>query len=390
MNTDKTDQTNQANNTTNNTTNMPANNLKKTKKYLILNKLQYSDIQSFPIKLQIYFILRFWSLSTLKEINELNELVNLANIKKIKLLLKNNKTEKTEETNSFSDQTVNDLIFKIIENTVYEVFGILYSSFINWTVIKNDYINLWNDIVIACIWRQQFCPNCANTNYTNFTNFNGIKCYYDVPFEIIMSLCEIYDLPINIEHIPLLINTHSYTEDNAIYMLKSPNIKFNIKKNENLSKMMKIFEIMYDDSIKKKYKILEKIIRCLPYFLTYLPKRKIIEIVTKYPDTLNYNLNSNEITFDILDKSNEVISIKLKKLSTQEIFKDFESTNKIIGILLEERLVLPIDEKYNKVFFNFYYKINKEMGNNVEYQSDTNYSEKLLQLHLEIMGRPIC
>ena len=306
-------------------------------------------------------------MKSIQEINILNELINLENLNKISSSVDNVKN---------NDQ----LIFDYIENINYEIFGIFYPSPVHHTIIKNDYINLWNDPIRYCINRQQYY-------------FNG-GFYFDLPFDIIILFCETFDIPINVYYIPFLIKTFSYNEDNAIYMLKSSNIKFNIKNCNDLTKIMKLFEIMYDDAIKKEYNILAKVIRTIPYFLSNLSDEKIIQIISNYPETLIYNLNINPITFNILDKSNDVISIKLKKLSNDKTFKDFQSTNKILSLMLVNKIIVPINEKYNGVFFSYYKKLLSELSElnkptELTYDFQTNYSEKLLTLHLEIMSKPM-
>lgn len=152
---------------------------------------------------------------------------------------------------------------------------------------------------------------------------------------------------------------------------------------------MKVFEIMYDNAVTDEHNILAKVIRTLPYFVAHLTDTKILNIIKVYPDVLNYNFNKNPITFNILNGSNDVISVRLKNLCHDKNFKDFESTNKIIAIMLINRLVVPIDESHNKVFFNYFNKINMELNRSIIYSAETNYSKELLTLHLEIMGKPM-
>lgn len=324
-------------------------------KTLVLDKLTFSDIKYFPIKLQIYFMLRFWNLNKDHEIKYLIELAKCYN-----------------PTKYFTEES----ILKIIDQHNYEITGFFFNSPIYSGSVKTDYKNLWIHFVESCTNRRQY----------HFTSGVNVK----LPFDIIIFMCEIFNISVHPRHIPQLIHLKNYNEDNAIYMLKSSNILFGVKSQNNvLLEFMKVFEIMYDDAVKKEYKVLAKVIRTLPYFVSCLSDGKIIEIVKNYPDVLNYNLNKNPLDFEILKNCNDVISVRLKNLCYDEKLKNFESTNKIISIMLTHKLTVPYNESYNKTFFNYCNKINTELGNNIDYCHETNYSEKMLDLHLKIMGKPL-
>lgn len=331
----------------------------KTIKTIYLNNLTYSDIKNFPAKLQIFFMLKFAQLSSLGEIDRLVKVSRLyQNIE--------------QNTEQISD----DLIFKLLESYSYDIIGIFYNTNVHWTLLKREYIKLWGNFVDSCMNRQHEYFNAG--------------VYYDVPFDIAIIICEIFNISILPKHIPKLIKLGSYNEDNAIYMLKCGNVRFSVRDDEtNLTDFMKAFEIMYDDAIVKNYEVLAQVIRTLPCFISYLPYEKIQSIVKSYPQVLNYNLNKNALTFDILSGSNDVISVKLRNLCNSEVAKEFKSTNKIMYVLLSNKIVVPLNSSYNKVFFNYLNKILTEMDLGIEYNSEINYSEELLKLHLEIMARPI-
>ena len=209
----------------------------------------------------------------------------------------------------------------------------------------------------------------------------------NIDFDVIVMMCETFNISIQSKYIKQLIKLKSYSEDNAIYMLKCGNIKFNITNDENLAELMNAFEYMYNHAISNNFEVLAKVIRHFPYFVASLDYENIGAIIQKYPSVLAYNFNKNEILFDILHGSNNVVSIRLRDLCLDETLKDFNSTNKILYVMLLNKLTVPLDESYNKVFFNYVKKIELELqGGMIEYSPGINYSEKLLEIHLKLMG----
>jgi hypothetical protein len=136
---------------------------------LVLDKLTHRSIEKLPVKLQIYFILKFWRLCTTNEIDNLIELIKYYELTKL-------------------DCTDNEPVFKIIESYDYEVSGIFFNLSVPWTFIRNDYVRLWANLIDNCINRGQYYFNRG--------------CCVDVHFDIIILMCEIFNISIQPKHIP--------------------------------------------------------------------------------------------------------------------------------------------------------------------------------------------
>ena len=85
-----------------------------------LNRLTYTAIEKLPIKLQIFFILRFASISTQADVSKLIKMI---------------KTYENEKDTQIDETTT----LKLIESYTYEITGILFNSYVSSSIIKNDY-----------------------------------------------------------------------------------------------------------------------------------------------------------------------------------------------------------------------------------------------------------
>lgn len=319
---------------------------------IYLNKLCYNNLKRFPLKLQIFFILKF---SILYHEDDMNYLIRL--IKKY----------------NDSDNIGNNIIFPIIDAYNYEVLGIVMNSKISNSFIKSDYVQFWESIL--------------DSTY-NRTNKYFSGNYSDIPFDVILLICEKFNVCISAHHISKFIKLNGYNEDTGLYMIKSKNIKFkNIK---NSDQLMNILELMYDDAIIKSYNVLAKIIRTIPKFVASLNEHKIFNILLREPECLSYNLINKPLTFKLLNSENDILSVKLRHLSYDDTYEEFKNNNKLMNIILTNKLLLPLNESYNQHFYNYVFQAREDLLlENKEYNKETNYCEELLKLHLEIMGKPI-
>lgn len=334
-------------------------------KKIYLNNFDYDDIKDLPIKLQIFFILKFFKFSKKNDYDFFNALL---------------KKYKETEFEKYAEY----FILEVIDNISFEIIGLFFNTKVSSVLIKNDYLNIWENIVDSCVNRQ--------SKQTYFKN-DGRYINQSLTFDIIIELSEIFNLPIKPNDIRKIIKLHDYNEDKGIYLLKSGKIKFHFNQNgleeEHLKELMRSLEIMYVEAVDTDYKVLAEIIRNIPCFVSYLSVSGIKEILNSYPETLNFNLNYNQIHFNILENSYDVISIKLKNLSNDDSLKEFRSTNLLLSVILSEKIKIPFNESYNRVFYSYFNKINSELGNNIEYIPTTDYGKELLDLHITLMRKPL-
>lgn len=355
--------------------------INKTIGTIYVNRLTHSSLKNLPLKSQIFLILKFATLISREEINYLINILRKYAPVQVKQLDKQldkhlDENSGAEQNNQNLNESFNEdsLNCAVLNNYAFEISGIFYNTTISTEIIKKEYTYLWNNLIDACVNRHHHYFNAGP--------------YLSVPFDVVVMICEKFNAPIQPKHILKMIKLENYNEDTAIYVLKHGNIKVN-SNTENLREFMKAFEIMYENAIEKKYASLAHVIRTLPLYISYLSDQKIIEMVTKFPYVLNFNFNKNPINFNILKGKNDVISVRLKYLSYDENLYEYQSTNKILSIILFNKVVIAIEDGQNRVFFNYVKKINEELGNPSQaYIDDINYSQKLLDLHLELMTRP--
>ena len=322
---------------------------------LYLNRLSYDDLKNFPIKLQIFFILKFAQMSTR---NDIDCLIGIL-----------------KKYDGENNDTNNAVIFSILSSFNYEIAGLFVNTTVLPSSLKKEYFITWDNLVKACVCRSN--PYFASD-------------FSDISFDIILLMCEKFKVSIYPQVLPKLIKLNKYNEDTAIYMLKSEGIKF--RNNTGFNGLMKMIEIMYDDAIQKGYNILGRVIRTIPYFVATLEDEKIVSILQNHPEVLVYNLNSDPVQFDILRSKNDVISVRLKHLSYDDnaTTSPFQLANKIMSLILTHKITFPLNKDYNKIFYNYVGKIYSEIGIDcVEYSDQINYSDLFTKVHLEIMAYPV-
>lgn len=320
---------------------------------LYLNKISYNTIKKFPVKLQIFFILKFSPLIFKEEMDCLASII--------------------KKYNKDSDSSENEIILSILSTHNYEVLGTIVNSKVSWSLLKKDYNNMWLNLIDSCM--------CRKNNY-----FGGL--FHDIPFDIILLMCETFDIAIEPHQIPKLMKLPGYTEDNAIYMIRSKTIKF--KYLNNFDNLMKVIESMYDNAINRNYNILAKVIKTIPNFVGSLNENKILELISETPEVLEYNLYKGPITLDLLRSSNDVLSLRLKYLSYDGNYPEFQLSNKIMYVILANKLDLPLNANYNDVFYNYVNKIKQELDLECSaYNDETNYCTELIKLHIEMLSKPI-
>lgn len=324
-----------------------------------LNNITAKDIVGFPIKLQIFFILKFCPLKNEKEFEKFIEIIN--------------SYDKENEIN-------NDVIEKILKSCMFVVNGLFYNTKISSDIIFQDYLDTWKNIIKKCVYRTH--------------NYFGSEIRHDIVLDLhtIILICERFDIPIKIKDIVILTSVINCSEDCIVYLIKSSNTKIDPNDNDTLLNLMGFLENIYWQAIHRKQEVLAKVIRTMPFFVSTLNTPYIKKMIEEYPYVLNYNFNKNPIDFKILTSEADVISVKLRALSIDQKLKNFSSTNKIISIILENKIKIPNDKNYNKVFYNYILQIYNDLNKNLEkyeYDENTNYSEELLKLHIEIMSGPI-
>ena len=320
---------------------------------IYLNDIKIDNILNFPIKLQLYLIIRHSNLD--------NEMIN-----HLKCLL--------HEYDPIKNNVDDEIIIKMMEGYEYYTNGIMCDINIYHMFVITDYVSFWKNVL-------KILMSLTETN----------ACM----FKIIMIMCEKFNISLTPSYIRQLINCSDYSEDMGIYLLKSKKLKFCIGQNmnNNTKSLMMALHLMFVHAVSLKYNILAKIICSIPNFMYYVPENQIKFIILQYPGALKYNMTDELPVFNLVDSTNNIASAQLCALSYDENLKSFSATNKIISVMLENKLTVENDEYTNIVFYNYLSKliseINEEYCDYIEYNENINYSEKLLDVHLNIISTPI-